>query len=308
MDLTNLFYQGDNLDVRIIKKFERDLIRIYKTALENIRAELAQIYSIYGEKPDPAMLRRTGRLKALQRNIQLELLKIPNAFNATLKEAIVTVYEQAYNWTGFISESSLQTGLDFTKLSTSAIRAAVFNPYDKIKWSTRNLKNIGAMIDRVRNNITEGLIQGWGFSKTAHELTNELNIGISKSSRIVWTETHRAQQAGRLLGMNKVIDAAEKIGMKALKHWDAINDKHSHKIKGTKIKNHVEMESIDPNAEGLFLFTTMDGIKKLVEGPGLTGTSDDIQCRCQLTMKFLDAKQGNNKIPKTFNKWKEERL
>ena len=97
--------------------------------------------------------------------------------------------------------------------------------------------------------------------------------------------------------------------MKAQKIWDATLDSRTR-------PNHGAMESKPANIKtGLFTFTTMKGSIIEVAGPHLTGTTDDINCRCVSTIQFDNIPRKIRKdnitkknIPfKTYNEWYKDK-
>ena len=303
-----LLNQGRQLDIKLYGSYEKDLIGLYKKALDNIRAELSSLLSSAGDNATIADI-RAKRLQSLYDSIQKELIKIEPHSRNLISKVILASYKQSYGFVGYAVEKVLQQEIGFGSVHEMSLKAALFNPYDKIKWDDRNRANVTRMISRVRNEITQGLIEGKGYVKTAASMTEQLNIGVSKAVRIAWTETHRAQESGRLLGIIEASNYGNSIGMGTTKFWDATLDSR------TRV-NHGHMENENPNGDGKFKFVTMSGLTVYVDGPGMTGTTDDIDCRCTLSMRFKDIplrvrrdNENGKIIPyKTYDEWSKARL
>ncbi len=274
-----LLNHGDKLNENLICEYEAKLIKIYKATQRDIQSVLAEMYKKYGDDVTYADMRMRNRLLTINNEIS-QVIQELKPTSEIIKNSILTGYEGSYAFTGYTFEKTIQVDLGFIMPDKSVVQAALYNPLEKIKWSTRNIANIADLNSGVKNAIVRGLVEGSGYSKTAGLVDDELNIGVNKAARIVWTETHRAQQTGRLTGLDESLSAAKEFGIQAVKHWMATLDNRTR-------PNHGHMESVEPNEKGKFLFTTMTGKKILVDGPGMTGTTDDINCRCTLSMRFL---------------------
>jgi uncharacterized protein with gpF-like domain len=190
---------------------------------------------------------------------------------------------------------------------------AVANPYD---WEGRlKLWNNKLLLD-IKQNVTDGLTQGLGLVKTTKNIQSsfETNLGkraadkITRSNilRVVRTESTRAQELGNQSGFYQAQSDAESLGFDTLKMWDATLDSRTR-------PNHGAMEDKPADKDGMFHFTTMDGNKILVEGPHLTNTTDDINCRCnsRIQIKGLEPsvrRDNENKTVikyTTYDNWKK---
>jgi len=306
-DIKKLLLQGDNLNEALIKKYEKQLVALYQESLKNVRSEIANLFAKYGDEIDYSKV-RGARLQGLQREIFNELNKLKNS-KEVIKEVVQRGHVESYSYTSFALERTLQVDLNFSMLPSNAIQAATFNPYDKIKWSTRNLVNIESMKNSVRKEVTKGLINGSGYGDIAKKITQQLNIGATKAVRIAWTETARAQEAGRLASIDESIGYSKEFGMQTKKVWNATLD-------GKTRPNHGAMDGVSTDDTGKFIFTTMDGTTLYVAGPHLTGTTDDIACRCYTSLEFdnIPPKVRRDNITKevipykTYNEWKSAKL
>ena len=219
------------------------------------------------------------RLTGLENNITKEIQTLTRTSQTAIKNSIQDGHQMSYQHAGFGFETTLQTNLAWGLLNKDQLKAAIYNPLDRIKWDTRNLDNINAMNKGIRQAVTSGLIEGKGYYKTAREVAESMQIGLNKAKRIIRTESHRAQVAGRKAGINRLKKRYAKTDTVIEEFWDATLD-------GDTRPNHGSMEGIPSDENGQFLFTTVKGTMLLVDGPGLTGTTDDINCRCGLTTRM----------------------
>lgn len=313
-DIQKLLNKGNVLNEALIQKYERQLKQSYLKALKTIREELQSIYQKYGvidPKTEEKVLQfatmRGTKLQKLQKMIEGELSGMKDS-KGLIKEAILKGHVESYGFTGFALERTLQTELGFSIIPKSELNAILYNPMDKIKWSTRNVANINKMTNVVRSEITRGVIEGKSYGEMAKGITEQLNIGASKAVRIVRTETGRAQEVARKVAIDQSIDYADEVGMKVQKIWDATLDNHTR-------PNHGNMDGKEADADGKFLFITMDGEHKYVDGPKLTDSTDDINCRCNLRLQFnnIPPKVRKDNLTKevipyaSYNNWKQAR-
>lgn len=304
--LAYLLQLSDKLNERIILLGSLKLIREYQRVQKYIQNEVSKIYKAAGSSASE--LARGDRLKKIELLVQQEINTLKGTTNESILSNITEGYQKSYSYTGFAFEKSLQVDLGFAILDDFTIRSAVFNPLDKVDWQTSNRYNIEVMKTRTRNEIVNGLTTGRNYGQTASAIDEQLNIGINKAVRIVWTETHKAQQAGRNFAISEAKNFADEVRMDTAKVWMATLDSHTR-------PNHGDMDGKTANEQGLFDFVTMDGALIQVEGPGLTNTTDDIHCRCTASTQFAnipykirrDAESGEVIPYKTYNEWYAEK-
>lgn len=278
-ELQSVYLKGINLNERLIREREQVLINQYRKSLKNTQALIAQMYAKYGDKVTFDQMAQYQRLTGLENEITREIQTLTRTSQTAIRNSITDGHQMSYQHAGFGFETTLQTNLAWGLLNKDQLKAAIYNPMDRIKWDTRNLANAQAMTVKIREAVTSGLIEGKGYYKTAREVAEEMQIGLNKAKRIVRTESHRAQVAGRKAGINKLKKRYKNTDTVIEEFWDATLD-------GDTRPNHGSMEGIPSDENGKFLFTTMKGSQLLVDGPGLTGTTDDIHCRCGLTTRM----------------------
>jgi len=308
-ELFRLYGLGDRLDEKLIKGFEKDLVKAYKTALDRIRLKIASIFERYGPDVTYEDLLIYNRLAGLEKEIITELSKLGVNVRRTITGAIKESYEQSYLYSGFAFERTLQTKLAFAFLSPNQLKSAVINPMAFIKWPDSVKDNVQNTYKFVINEIISGLIEGKGYSAIAVAVRERMDNAFYQAKRIVWTETHRSQMAGRLLGMEKASLRLSQAGISMEKMWVSTLD-------GKTRSNHGDMDGVRVGIDEMFEFTTMDGNVIKVEAPGLTNTVDDINCRCTavsvvagLTPKIRRDNETKEVIPyETFNEWKSKRV
>ena len=254
---------------------EIKLLQSYKESLKEIKKQVADMFSKYGDKITLEEMKAYNRLTNLEYNIAQEIKKLNGKLINTTKTTIKDAFKTSYNWTGYNYETTLGLAMGFGNLPTSAIQSAILNKYDTIKWSERLLANQKVYVRQIREEITKGLIQGKGYGAIAKSINERADIGATKVLRIVKTETHRASAEGTLKAYDRVLSAAEDLNIEMRKRWMSTLDARTRDV-------HADMDGEFADDEGMFTFP--DGV--VTELPGLSGDpAQDIHCRCTSTLE-----------------------
>jgi len=301
--LNRLLQQGENAADRLTRSQERELVRNYQIALKEVRSKIATAYEKYGD--NYTSWTKYNRLATLEKDIGKEIGKLTGKNAVNLKKGIATQFENQYYRTAYALEKTVTARLGFGQLSSNVIEAAIQNPLDRVGFLARNRDNQARLTRQLREQLTQGLIRGEGFSKTARRIKERMDVGATNTLRIAQTENHRAQTQGRL----RSFDQAEEYGVIAQRIWTSTLDDATR-------EDHQDMDGQVANEEGYFM---LDGDE--VEGPGLTGIAEqDINCRCTVRMEIKDyepkvrrareveGKRGEIQSYKTYNQWKKGRI
>lgn len=254
-------------------KFEKDLIKQYKLALQNIRAEMlrvAQQYARIGEvsKSDALLYARD---KGLIDSINAQLTTLNQATMNIQKELQVELYKEGYF--SSVYDVDKQTGFKFSvdNSSFSQINPAVIQGLvsdDAFLKASENLDNKTRLA--IKTDINQGVLQGKSIPEIAKAVSESLGKATNSALFIARTETHRAVESGSL----DAYSYAEDNGVQLTKQWVATKDDRTR-------PDHQEMDGqiADTEIDGEFYFTFPEGDVTL--GPGLSGIpEEDINCRC----------------------------
>ena len=283
--LADLLKKANTNAEKLIATNERELLKAYRRALEEIKKKIAAIYEKYGDDVKYSDIVSYNRLTNLEQQIADEIKKLTNESIKTTTSTLKNIYSEQFYGAGFASEQSLGIRLGFGLLNPDVIKANVLNSLDRIKWTDRMKDNAQQFVKQIRSELTQGLIQGEGYGKISKRIIDKTGMSASKVIRIVRTEGHRVQNAGSLLAYNKTQIAADRLGLKTVKVWIATLDNKTR-------DSHQQMDGQEANADGIFTFPS--GVT--TEAPGLSGVAEiDINCRCVAMMQFKD-------FPPTFRK------
>lgn len=276
--ISDLLKKADTNAEKLIAAHEKNLVKAYARALAEIKKKIAAIYEKYGDDVQYSDLVAYNRLTNLEQQIAEEIKTLTNINIKTTTSAIKDIYSEQFYRTGFALEQSLGAKLGFGLLNPEVIKASVLNSLDRIKWTDRMKDHAQQFVKQIQSELTQGLIQGEGYGKISKRIIDKTGINAGKVTRIVRTEGHRVQSAGRLLAYDKTQAAADRLGLKTVKVWVATLDNRTR-------DSHQKMDGVEANADGIF--TLPSGAT--TEAPGLSGIAEeDINCRCTTVMQFKD--------------------
>lgn len=282
-----LLKKADSEIESLIRSYERELKNNYSLALKEIKYKIARIFEKYGDDVKYADLVAYNRLTNLENEIIERIKKLTGENIKATTDGLKNFFSENYYRSAYALEQSLGLRLGFGLLNTDVITASILNPLDRIKWSDRYKDNAQVFIKQIRQSLTQGLIQGEGYSKIARTITDKTGVDFNKSVRIIRTEGHRVQNAARIVTFKKSESAAERLGLESVRIW--IHSGNPREPRPDHIEmNGVEAQRIDTETSGgknIYLFTLPDGTT--TEGPGLTGIPEhDINCGCTTGLKF----------------------
>ncbi len=287
--LARLLSNGDTNVEKLIAGSEKRLVGAYKTALADIKKEIAWIFEKYGNDVSYADMMRYNRLQNLQNEIANQVKTLANQNIKTVGDGLTNFFSESYYRSAFGLEVSLGAKLGFGLLDPKVIRASIINPADRINWNAYPdiiKNNAQKYAGQIINEVSTGLIKGSGYAKIAAAVTDKTGIDANRSLRIIRTEGHRAQSAGRILAFDKSEAAANRLGVAMAKTWVATLDNRTRAD-----HRYMDKKEADPET-GLFKFKS----GATTQGPGLSGIADeDINCRCTMTNKIKMFSDGLRK-------------
>ena len=301
--LAKLLDKGDSDVEKLLATYEKRLLADYRVSLDEIKKDIAKMFERYGDTVKYSDLVAYNRLTNLEKRIAEEIKKLTLKNIGTTKLALKDTFAESYYKSGYAIESSIGASLGFGQLDSKIISAALLNPLDRIKWADRMKEHAKIYVNQIRSELSQGLIQGHGYAKIAKAVTGRTGVNAGKIIRIVRTEGHRVQSAGRLLGIEKSEASAKRLGMETSRIWVATLDSRTRsdhrKLDGEPAK------MIDGKLQWRFPSggTTV--------APGMSGIAkEDIHCRCRLIMQLKDIPQNfaNRKSDlgkQTYEEWKK---
>lgn len=277
LNLTRELQQSYN---NLMTSIDGRLANSYKTSLEQIQAQIKDIYSKFGALPSITEVMKYNRLS----QFELDMIKTIKALDKSVKNSIGGFIEQeatgSYKSTlEAIAKSGL--GFDFTssELNQEGLKRFVADTL----WFDAMSNNSASLITDVkrefetvlransREEIISGVSQGKSYLQIAKTIEDRFETSKNRSRMIAFTETHKAHSYGRNEGIKSALDVAKEAGIKANKVW-------RHNAVGKPREDHVDADGQFANEDGMF-----DVGGELLEAPGLgSDPSNNIYCHCSV--------------------------
>lgn len=307
-DLEYYLAQARRIEAHRDADFEKEIRKLYKDTLTDLRATISDAYTKYGtdDQLTFAILQQAGYEARFLKEIQ-ERVDLATKMEAVyLRKSVRQAYELAY--TSMVDgvkkasagEESLQDIFSAAEAITpQQIKAVVQNPIHGLTLNDRLEKKRKDIIYNIKQTVGVGLMNGDRYTTMARRIAESLDGDYKKAIRIARTETHRVREAGN-------IDAAVAVDqelqngtseMRMVKIWKSMKDERVRPQQRRKTKkgwvtkmgksppNHMVMDGQTVLANELF--DLGGGVKAMA--PGQSGNAaDDINCRCYVSYEMMD--------------------
>lgn len=247
----------------------------YAKALKSVKSDIADFMERYPDYDDMVAYKRLDKLRVeIARNIEAvtkaQVKKMPGFLGNSVTGG--------FNTSAYAMETSTIGNITFASFTDTPVALNKLNAYHKITWLDSTVENEAITIKRMNSVISQGTIEGESYSTIAKNMSKQFGYAQYRMERIARTEIGIAQSFGHKLAF----DEAEKSNLTVSKGWIPVGGKRTR-------PNHEEMRTVksqDVDGKIVFKFRTMNGNVIFVDGPHLTGTTDDINCRCRLITEF----------------------
>lgn len=300
--LKELLHISDEEFQKLVTEYEKEIVKISGKALKEIKNKIALIYEKLGDDVSYSDMMLYNRLKNLEKSIAEIIKDVTKEHLTNTKEKLSYFFSESFNLTSYSIEKSLGIDLGFGLLKPEVIRAAYINKMSEIKWPESMQEHAQKYMNDIRNELTQGLIEGKGYGKIAAAITDKTSINVNKIFRIVRTEGHRVQNTARIISIEKTEEAAGRLGIKIERVWLATLDNRTR-------DTHQEMDGQVADENGLFHYPSGG----TTPAPGIEGPAEEvINCRCTVITQFKDLPQQFRKDNetkqiikyKTYEEWK----
>ena len=284
--INDLLIKADKLFEKNFSATELKILDGYAYALKQIKADLAKVYADLGDFPTITQVRKKNRLNALYEKITATIAdkqKIElNAIASAKKNALLN----SYSSTGFAIRVGSGMAFDFTILPQKSIEYVLGNDMWTNRMKDTNsglLTNIKDEIERTfRKNASRevgaGLAQGKSYSQVAKAIAKNCNTSATRAKRIAFDQMHAGHMEGRNFGINKAMDSADRLGIKAQKIW-----KHYPGASKTPRPDHADMNNVPADKDGNFHLPS-GGVG---QAPGLIDNAKDLYyCHCSAVFEI----------------------
>lgn len=262
----------------IVSEFKEVLLAAYELLGEQFRKYEEDGILTYGE------MIKYKRLDKFSHELDLIINDgYKNSYKG-IKKALSDTYITSYNGVKDIVELEINKKL-IPIVKDEMIQRALTNDISGLKWTERMNLHRDTAVLRIRETVAQGLHRGETYSTMSKRLNDSLSKQVVNPLRIVRTESHRVFSEARKDSLDKA-----KNKVKMTKTWITARDE---KVRGRNPKDtmdHVSMDGITIPYEDDFELP--DGAKGFA--PGQIGDYNDINCRCDWIIDFIDETLDNN--------------
>lgn len=281
-----------------LSAYEKELQQAYNESLKNIRGQLAALYE--ASNGDFTEAAKYNRLTKLEKEIAQEIKALTGKTAKTLDRGIIAQFEEARLREMFVIEKDIKAVADFNMLNREQVREAIKNPYDRIGFIQRDRDNAALLTKQMRQEISQGLIQGKSFQQTARTIRDRMEIGGGNALRIVRTESKRARGKAK----QSTQEEAQELGINMQKQFVATID-------GSTRDSHQALDGVTIDIDEDFV--TENGASG--PGPGqFNDPAEDINCRCTVISIVAGIQPNSRRVREvgivdyeSFDKWAETR-
>jgi len=294
---------ADNVADKILASTERQIKNAYKQAYTDMKVMFSEMFAKYesGGILTYSEMAKYNRLKAMQIELQKTLKELYSTDSAILNRELSTVYKSTYYRTAYAIEKAAQSRLSYLPLDIARIKAAIQNPISGLTLKDTLIKNRDAIISKINQEITRGLIRGSSYGKMAAAIKETLGNDAKKALLVAQTEAHRVHNQARL----ESVGHADDLGVEQVKVWVATLDSRTRDA-------HQSLDGVEVGVD--------DDFKSSAGGrgpaPGMMGTAaDDCNCRCTMRIEIKGFKpefrrvRGEGVIPYVdYKTWFDNRI
>lgn len=175
------------------------ILTAYKRSLDEVRAEIAQIYVKYAV--DGALQvskqQRYTILKQLEKQL-IEQARVLGHIDVDYTTKILeSVYSDSYYETAFTIDKGIVGAINMAILKPEFVKTAISMPIEGVMYSDRIWANKEKLVNRVRNTLEKAMIQGLSIDKLSRDISKNFGSTAFESMRLVRTEVARCQSAAQ---------------------------------------------------------------------------------------------------------------
>lgn len=197
MDKQKLTYWQKRLQNPLHKAYNeneaatRQWLSVYQQASRDIKAELFDAYlKVSSEKPLISDFYRYNNLQKIEKQITDSIMQLGS------KELDYT--KQSLQQATLIGSQTAHDVLNTNALNKAAIDEIIKRPWHDANFSDRIWKNKLQLINSLKSELTNGIIQGKSIYSVANDVDNRINVGRSQTQRLVRTEYMHALNQGQI--------------------------------------------------------------------------------------------------------------
>lgn len=182
----------DDMD-KVAKNDTDKVLAAYKRSLNDIRAEIANIYIQYAV--DGQLKISKQQRYTVLKNIEKQLIKqaqeLGNVDLGHTTKILEDVYQESFYKTAYTIDKGIDTVLDFSIVRPEFINTAVNTSVKGEMFSDRIWNNKSKLVTRVKREIEKGVTSGDSIDKMAKRIKKEFGTSAFESRRLIQNEMTR---------------------------------------------------------------------------------------------------------------------
>lgn len=261
------------------EKTLKELQQVFKKARQDVQEKISELNSRTDMQNLQSIIYQKKYQQAILDQINETLADLNSGQYKTVEDFLVDSYDNGYIGMMYSLQSQ---GIPMTipindrnvvrALTTDSKLSSKYYQSNPLKG--RLAENVDLLKQRVRSNLSRGIIAGKSWLDVAVDITSGMNnpfdIALKDAMRIVRTEGHRVHQQGFLDAGDKAKDK----GADILKQWDATMDRKTRPAHQQADGQIVEWDD----------YFSVGGEK--MKAPSVGGSAKNVcNCRCQLLQR-----------------------
>lgn len=175
-------------------KATKDVLRQYKSAMDSILTEIAQITLKYSENGE-LKISQAQRLKVLSqlaKTLRAQCKELAAYQDIAVTAAVEKVLDDAYYSTVYAIDKGIEINKSFAMLSKEFIDTAINLEIDGKTFSSRIWDDCTLLANRIRSDVQKAMIQGTSTEKLARQIKKDFGSSAYQAQRLINTEVARA--------------------------------------------------------------------------------------------------------------------
>lgn len=268
---------------KILQNEESSIIKLYGTALYEIRKILKELYDKYAEdgKLTNAQMTKYNRLKSVQDQVESILKKKLKEVDSLTKVLTKEQYQEAFYRHAYAIDQAGGMALNWGLIPEEAVEEAMKSPFSKLASSKALSESRTATVEKIKQEIGLSVIRGDSYEVLGNRIDSILGVTVS-GNRATHTgkgASYRSLMVARTEGQRVLVDGHEKATAQAREMgcdietiWDATLD-------GRTRPSHAALDGKPKDDPDKGWFVPEIG---WVSAPLHSGVASfDINCRCR---------------------------
>jgi hypothetical protein len=176
---------------REIRRLSRNIEIAYRQAYRDIRGRMTDMWERAGGEMTPGFAREYNRLGSMLDSIEKNYSSVLRDVDRASRVAMPRQYQEELLRRFWQIDEAVGLSLSWGSIPRRAVELAVNNPLSKLKESALLATDRRRRLYRVRQALTQSVLQGRTFFQASRQVAKALDAGMNESVRVVRTESNR---------------------------------------------------------------------------------------------------------------------